>query len=198
MNNIPAITPDFNPANAPLLSDLRPVEAMEWMHSNIWTTFSPGWQGAREALCFDGRADSIVLYRGEMVRTSYDEYVSLVRSGVVAPDPRIPLPDCLSCCPTVHLRFRRSSRRAVPGVVYIIGNGKGEYKIGRAKNAARRLAQIQSASPDTLTLHMVFTTPDSLNTERWFHHFFFRQRISGEWFRLSDDDVVEAWEAYNE
>ena len=56
----------------------------------------------------------------------------------------------------------------------------------------RRLVQLQSASVDNLTLHLIFPTPDSLNAERWFHHFFFRQRINGEWFRLSESDLLKA------
>ena len=192
MTTLPQNNPAVKPVSPACLYDLAPIKAMEWLYCNVWITLSPQWQGAREALIFDGRDKPIILYRGEMCRTSYSEYVSLMRSDVVSADPEIPLPYDFNSYPEVRLRFRPSPRKPTTGVVYIIGNGRGEYKIGRAKNVRRRLAQFQSASVDNMTLHLVFPTPDSLNAERWFHHFFFRQRINGEWFRLSESDLLKA------
>jgi hypothetical protein len=62
-------------------------------------------------------------------------------------------------------------------------------KIGIARDVARRLSQLQSASPATLALVVAF--PGDAATESAIHWRFAADRIRGEWFRESPE--LAAW-----
>ena len=89
--------------------------------------------------------------------------------------------------------------------VYLIGETKtGPIKIGRSKNPKRRLAQLQMTTPYKLHLFCTVTgygirnhawardiEIDQRTLERLLHSYFANERISGEWFRLGVDDIVD-------
>lgn len=194
MTIVDQTTPVVKPVSPDLYS-LPTAEIMEWLYANVWVEISPGWRGLPETLIFDGADKPIILRRGDLCRCSYAEYVSLVYSHVLSSNPDIPFPYGSDRYPLVTLRLRSSRRDATPGSVYVIGNERGEYKIGRAKNAQRRLSHLQSGSVDTLTLEVVMESQDTLEAERRLHHAFAQKRISGEWFRLSEEDLQKIKEA---
>lgn len=77
------------------------------------------------------------------------------------------------------------------GFVYIIQAVSGQYKIGRAKNVQKRLKQLQTASPNTLTLIHTIASNDYEWTELSLHERFDDDRLDGEWFDLDDQSL--AW-----
>lgn len=76
------------------------------------------------------------------------------------------------------------------GYIYLINRvGSDEYKIGMSVDLARRLAELQVSNGGELAItHFVATNwPDEL--EETMHSHFRSQRLRGEWFRLSENDV---------
>lgn len=74
--------------------------------------------------------------------------------------------------------------------IYFILCGKpgGPIKIGYSRNVQKRVAELQVASPFTLTV--IATIPVSSKSqaekiESWFHDRFKRKHIRGEWFKGS-------------
>jgi len=97
--------------------------------------------------------------------------------------------------------------------VYIIQAGDGPYKIGVAKNLARRIEQMQTGNHLELRLIAAIdfkTEQRALTVEKQLHKMYSRARIRGEWFENSiklkradeffnthfrDDDTFEKQEA---
>jgi hypothetical protein len=70
-------------------------------------------------------------------------------------------------------------------VYFITCRERGICKIGYAQNAKARRSSLQTASPTRLVLEA--TLPGSRELERKFHERFAEQRLSGEWFRITDE-----------
>lgn len=75
-----------------------------------------------------------------------------------------------------------------PGFIYVIKAGP-YYKIGRSNKAERRIAQLGIQLPWPVEIVMTAEVPDMVRLERELHAFFASQRLNGEWFELSDDDI---------
>ncbi len=89
--------------------------------------------------------------------------------------------------------------------VYLIGESNtGPVKIGRSANPKRRLAQLQMTSPYRLHLFCTVTAYGIRNhpwaadieigqtdLEPLLHCYFAGQRLTGEWFALGVDDIVQ-------
>lgn len=69
--------------------------------------------------------------------------------------------------------------------VYFIADPHGRVKIGFAYDPKNRLRDLQCGSADPLYLLRVID--GSQPVERWLHKRFAALRISGEWFRLTDE-----------
>ncbi len=70
------------------------------------------------------------------------------------------------------------------GAVFIYFAADGELiKIGRTKNAARRIATLATGNPRCVTL--LGTMKGTDDTERMLHHSFRVWRVRGEWFERS-------------
>lgn len=87
--------------------------------------------------------------------------------------------------PASTLRSAGKSRwsQCVPpnhGGVYLVADGRGRVKIGRAQNVARRMRELQCACPDPLVFLGMLSLKQS--DERRFHKLFRRFRLRGEWF----------------
>jgi hypothetical protein len=85
-----------------------------------------------------------------------------------------------------ELSQRCGVRESRPGFVYFVQAGQdGPIKIGFAANVGARLSELQTASPEPLTV--LATIEGTLQTEAEVHRYFQAYRLRGEWFRA---DVV--------
>lgn len=69
------------------------------------------------------------------------------------------------------------------GNVYFIRAG-GLVKIGYSENPTKRLLQLQTGNPKTLSIVATVANVDPA-IERMYHHFFRRHHIRGEWFDIN-------------
>ncbi len=74
------------------------------------------------------------------------------------------------------------------GNIYLIRANDGRHKIGRTQNMGSRLRDFRSLIEFEL-LH-TFPADDHVRAERLLHRQFSEKKIKGEWFDLSDSDVV--------
>lgn len=76
--------------------------------------------------------------------------------------------------------------------VYFIRAENGLVKVGRSSNVENRLRGLLTGSPIILTLTHVIETDRHKEVEYALHQRFAAQRRRGEWFELSEDDIVAA------
>lgn len=97
--------------------------------------------------------------------------------------------------PTMLRALQESSRlpsppkRDRPGYVYLISGG-GHYKIGKTSNLHQRHRQVSLKMPFETTLIHAIKTEDMDSLEQDWHNRFAAQRINGEWFNLTPEDVA--------
>jgi hypothetical protein len=77
----------------------------------------------------------------------------------------------------------------VAGYVYLIRSEHG-YKIGKTKNLNQRLSTFGLKLPFPIELVHALRSNDITRCEWHFHDRFKRKRINGEWFRLTEEDIV--------
>lgn len=75
--------------------------------------------------------------------------------------------------------------------IYVIGGNEPPYKVGRAGNTSRRLAEIQTGNPSPLTVVMSAETIYPAQHEQAVHSALAAHRLSGEWFSC-DLGIVHA------
>lgn len=75
------------------------------------------------------------------------------------------------------------------GVVYLLKAGPF-YKIGKAIDFERRLGQIKLQLPYPVEVIHTIKTDDISGIEHYWHKRFVDKRTNGEWFVLTDSDVV--------
>lgn len=79
------------------------------------------------------------------------------------------------------------------GCVYFIESSSGVFKIGMTRGLPEdRMAQLQTASSDRLTIFRAVNVSDPKNLEKLLHEHFAEYRLKGEWFRISRDMIDEA------
>ena len=77
------------------------------------------------------------------------------------------------------------------GVVYIIEDTQGHYKIGATTNVIKRLRVLRVANPRPLYLtYYSDPVPFYKTLEKFVHEKFKSKRMNGEWFSLTDTDLV--------
>lgn len=76
-----------------------------------------------------------------------------------------------------------------PGYVYLIHSDTGHYKIGWSVEPRKRLKIFSVEMPIQIRLLHYFYAEDALLAERLLHERFAEKRVSGEWFRLAEQDV---------
>lgn len=86
------------------------------------------------------------------------------------------------------IRPSRSSRAPDRiGFIYLARNERNQLiKIGFSKNPKTRESTLQSEEPE---VRIIRTRSGTLKEEREIHFRFSTQRVRGEWFRLSEDDI---------
>ena len=72
---------------------------------------------------------------------------------------------------------------------YIIGS-RGDYKLGYTKNIKKRLSQYYTHNPDIQLLYL-YKGSDSYQIERDMHSKYCGFRVSGEWFKLSESELID-------
>lgn len=75
------------------------------------------------------------------------------------------------------------------GYVYLIAAKNGLVKIGYAKDVQSRFNQIDTSSPCRLELICSYRVRNAPKVEGELHATFARQRVKGEWFDLSGEDL---------
>jgi hypothetical protein len=84
----------------------------------------------------------------------------------------------------------KPSPRMASGFVYLVRSDRGYYKIGKTKNPKSR----QKTFGLQLPFEIEFVHLIESNAYHWaeeqLHRRFAAKRVQGEWFALSDDDVV--------
>ena len=77
------------------------------------------------------------------------------------------------------------------GWVYLVkAEELNQYKIGRSRTPDIRLKELQKQSPIKLTLIHLIECQDAAVAETYLHKRFAKCRVGGEWFALSNKDVV--------
>ncbi|MCA1066143.1 GIY-YIG nuclease family protein (plasmid) [Rossellomorea sp. AcN35-11] len=82
------------------------------------------------------------------------------------------------------------------GFIYFIRENKNSddlqshIKIGSTNNLDRRLSELVVGVPYPLEFVRAIYSEDRLKTERLLHSHFYKQHINGEWFELSQKDVL--------
>ena len=79
--------------------------------------------------------------------------------------------------------------KATEGHVYLLKAGEF-YKVGRSDNLERRVKEVRTAMPESLTLVHAIATDDPPGIEAYWHRRFNDRRCNGEWFRLITSDVT--------
>lgn len=84
-----------------------------------------------------------------------------------------------------------------PGYIYLVradlGNEyvKCPYKIGFSKTPTIRNKQLGTHMPFSTSLIHVFRVPDMRTAERELHQKYAKQRLNGEWFHLTQEQIEE-------
>lgn len=75
--------------------------------------------------------------------------------------------------------------------LYIVASGNGLFKIGKTGKVSERVAQIKSASPvECELLSVIEYDSGNIDLEKKLHAKFEKQRVRGEWFALSKNDLL--------
>lgn len=83
----------------------------------------------------------------------------------------------------------RYSNEPTVGYVYVIRSEYG-FKIGKTVNIKQRTRLFEVKLPFPITVEHYARFEDYSEAERFFHQRFYSQRLEGEWFDLSDDDLA--------
>ena len=93
--------------------------------------------------------------------------------------------------PSVSSEFEKLvNRKNNPSIyVYLIRSDNGLTKIGVTRDIGTRVSTLNTASPVELRLLFYFAPQNAKLAEANLHKRFFRKRVKGEWFNLTDMDV---------
>lgn len=78
------------------------------------------------------------------------------------------------------------------GKVYIVGiPDERRYKIGWTKGTIdKRVAPLQTGNPKKIEVINLFETEFHVRVETWMHNKHSSKRMEGEWFNLTDEEVM--------
>ncbi len=98
--------------------------------------------------------------------------------------------------PGIDRSFAPAQNEPRSGFVYCVFVDAGErlYKIGLSTNPVARIKDLQVSQPFEVRVAACFMVGDMRREEALLHERFASQRVRGEWFRLSGDDLDEVAE----
>lgn len=79
-----------------------------------------------------------------------------------------------------------------PGVYFLKSPSTGLIKIGRSRNMYARIDGLRRGGPEDLIVIAAFPVRDHRGAEETFHRMFDFLRVRGEWFRISQEQVLDA------
>lgn len=82
----------------------------------------------------------------------------------------------------------REKQANTQGIIYIISNGLGHYKIGFSENIKKRVKSLQTSNSKTLTLVKTFS--GDLDTEKRLHKLLKEYNTTGEWYKKNVVEIV--------
>jgi hypothetical protein len=81
------------------------------------------------------------------------------------------------------------------GFVYFIESEFG-WKIGKTRDLVKRTKIFEVKLPFKFAVRCHIKTHEKTKLERYFHDYFKDKLINGEWFLITDDDIIEASKTY--
>lgn len=82
-----------------------------------------------------------------------------------------------------------TEKQQVIGYVYLLKSGK-YYKIGRSNAPGRREREIALHMPEESKMIHKISTDDPAGIEAYWHNRFAKKRLNGEWFALSNEEML--------
>lgn len=76
--------------------------------------------------------------------------------------------------------------------VYVIGPDRGPFKVGISGDVERRRKALQTSHYERLTIHLTVDVTNARVLEADFHEAFSNHRLSGEWFDMPLEAIVDA------
>ena len=73
-------------------------------------------------------------------------------------------------------------------MVYLATDASGMYKIGTSRDPARRIREMRTGNP---TVELIAYGTGTSTEEKFLHEMYAKQNIEGEWFSLSDEDMLQ-------
>lgn len=86
-------------------------------------------------------------------------------------------------------KAEKRASAAYKGFVYLIQSPTGAYKIGRTTNPNDRMKTFSVKLPFEVDYVCVIQTDDMYGLESQLHNKFAKNRVNGEWFALTPDEV---------
>ena len=76
------------------------------------------------------------------------------------------------------------------GIVYVISDYEGYYKIGCTKGELdKRIKHLSTSYHDDFFVVFYYISDYPFKLERYLHKYFFNKKFKGEWFLLDDSDI---------
>ena len=86
--------------------------------------------------------------------------------------------------------MHKEQRDQITTCVYILKTGKNLFKIGRTQDLSRRLASYHTHLPVLFRVIRQYPATNMAEMEESLHIVFQHKRVQGEWFELSNDDLI--------
>lgn len=88
------------------------------------------------------------------------------------------------------LRVKATSGSSQSGYVYVIRADNGLVKIGKSRDAKRRISKLNQIMPYDLEIIYTFRHDQYSDLEAFLHLYFAEFRVRGEWFSLDADQIA--------
>jgi len=75
--------------------------------------------------------------------------------------------------------------------IYLFKTDNNMYKIGVADSPKKRLKGVQTGCPTKVEIVFIKQTYKALKVEALLHKMFDKNRVMGEWFKFTDDEVED-------
>ena len=94
--------------------------------------------------------------------------------------------------------YKRPPEKGKKGYVYVIDAQNGMYKIGLSKIPKIRLDMLSVSLPFDLKLALLIDCQDMDKVENDLHEFYKDKRQKGEWFQLTEKDLIDIRNKYKD